>query len=417
MYISRIEIHHIRCFEHLIIDLERAKDRIMWTTILGDNAVGKSTILKCIAMGLSDVSSASALMKEVSGDLIRRGEETATIKITLKKETTDSGVSIETEITQLSKDSPEEILQHVHSDNDIPWHEIFVCGYGTQLGAGGGNTFERYKQIEAVYTLFNDTSELPNPETIMRRQGLDVRNWLSEKLQEILLIKGYKEIEYNKKGMYVFGPWGKSRVEDLSDGYKTTIQLVVDFFGWQIVSDKIKNVDDEISGILLIDELETHLHPRWQRSIVNALRAQLPGVQVISTTHSPLIVLGTSDLEDALMVELDLIGKNKLHYQCLDPAFYRGFSVDQILTSSAFDLPISGSLITGDKLLRYKELFLLDTRDEDDEIEFSNLQKELEQNIPEVRADAESTALQKELIKKSQELLDRINSAKDDKTP
>ncbi|ETW94960.1 MAG: hypothetical protein ETSY2_48875 [Candidatus Entotheonella gemina] len=43
-------------------------------------------------------------------------------------------------------------------------------------------------------------------------------------------------------------------------------------------------------GIVLIDELDLHLHPKWQRSVVNALKRTFPRVQFVATTHSPFII-------------------------------------------------------------------------------------------------------------------------------
>lgn len=58
----------------------------------------------------------------------------------------------------------------------------------------------------------------------------------------------------------------------------------------------IANEDSEDAltgpGIVMIDELELHLHPNWQRSIIKSLSATFPNVQFIFTTHSPLILSG-----------------------------------------------------------------------------------------------------------------------------
>ncbi len=78
----------------------------------------------------------------------------------------------------------------------------------------------------------------------------------------------------------------------LSDGQRTIVALVADIarraatlnphFG--------RNAAANCPGIVLIDEVETHLHPRWQRSIVNDLRTTFPLMQFVMTTHSPFVV-------------------------------------------------------------------------------------------------------------------------------
>ena len=342
MYISKVELTNIRCFESLSINLEHRGKIQLWQTILGDNAVGKSTILKCIAMGLCDESSAAALMKETSGEFIRKGKLDASIQITLKGEATEDGFTIITNFTKGSLESPEKLRQ-ITPPGLFPWKDIFMCGYGVQIGDGGGETWENYKPLEAVYTIFNTGSDLQNTEAVMFKHPSGAfRDWFSELLQNILLLEDYPPIEYNTKGMYVSGPWGKMRVNELSDGYRRVIQLIVDFFGWQIVAERLSLPNDKIAGILLIDELETHLHPKWQRHIVDRLIKHLPDVQIIASTHSPLVALGVSDLGQASILELDLVNEssNRVEYKNISSMNYRGYSVDQILTSSAFDIPI-----------------------------------------------------------------------------
>lgn len=261
-----------------------------------------------------------------------------------------------------------------------------MSGYGVQIGDGGGETWESYKPLEAVYTLFNTNSELQNTESIMfKQQDIPFRNWLSKKLQKILMLEGYPAIEYDKKGMYVHGPWGRSRVTELSDGYRRIIQIVVDFFGWQIVGNRIESENDKIIGIILIDELETHLHPQLQRFIVDRLKKHLPNVQFVTTTHSPFVALGTADIDDGSILELDMPmkdGSNNVHYLNVNPIKYRGYTVDQILTSSAFDMEIARGGVTGDKIIRFRELFMKDSRTPDEEIEFKDLQEILDSFNP-----------------------------------
>ena len=414
MYISKIVLEKIKCFEDLTIDLEDDGKIRMWLTVLGNNAVGKSTILKCIAMGLCDESSAAALMKEENGEFLRKPHLEGNIKITLKDNAGDTGLTVVTNLTKDTKESPEKLRQDTPSDL-LLWKDIFMCGYGVQIGDGGGDTFESYKPLEAVYTLFNTGSDLQNTEAIMFKQPLKVRDWLSDMLQEILMLENYPKIKYNTKGMFVSGPWGKLRVNELSDGYRRVIQFTVDFFGWQVIADRLKSTSDEIKGILLIDELETHLHPIWQRYIVDRFKKYLPKVQIITSTHSPIVALGTSDYEGALMLELDLINENsnRVRDKSVDSNKYKGYTVDQILTSSAFDMPIARSGITGDKMIEFRELFLKEYRDAKEEKRFQELRNELGSEIPGYGELEEDRKRQRELRQLIEELNNKLKSSND----
>ena len=84
LYIKRVELKNIRCFKHLKIDLTSSKKVKKWLMVLGDNGVGKTTLLRCIAIGLCDEASAGALLRDTSGEMIRKKEADATIRIDLE---------------------------------------------------------------------------------------------------------------------------------------------------------------------------------------------------------------------------------------------------------------------------------------------------------------------------------------------
>ncbi|MCZ6701765.1 MAG: ATP-binding protein, partial [Ignavibacteria bacterium] len=71
MKISNITLDNVRCFEHLEIDLKSEDGVADWTVILGNNGVGKTTILRSIALGITEQSGASGLIDELDGDWIR----------------------------------------------------------------------------------------------------------------------------------------------------------------------------------------------------------------------------------------------------------------------------------------------------------------------------------------------------------
>lgn len=78
----------------------------------------------------------------------------------------------------------------------------------------------------------------------------------------------------------------------LSDGYKNAIGMVADivYRCIQLNPHLGKNVITDTEGVVLIDELDLHLHPNWQRNIVNDLKKTFPNLQFICTSHSPFII-------------------------------------------------------------------------------------------------------------------------------
>jgi predicted ATP-binding protein involved in virulence len=70
--------------------------------------------------------------------------------------------------------------------------------------------------------------------------------------------------------------------------------------GWMMFYDAkvFKKGKDELSGIILLDEIEHHLHPSWQKQMIKLLSDQFPKLQFITTTHSPLCAIGSANLPD-----------------------------------------------------------------------------------------------------------------------
>jgi len=91
-------------------------------------------------------------------------------------------------------------------------------------------------------------------------------------------------------------------------------------------------------GVVLIDEIDMFLHPKWEYSIVKKLREQLPNIQWFITTHSPMLILGAS--EDAVVYKLykNNEGKTQISEQWTmnDMAH---LMANAIITSPLFDLP------------------------------------------------------------------------------
>lgn len=91
-------------------------------------------------------------------------------------------------------------------------------------------------------------------------------------------------------------------LNQLSDGERAFIAIIGDMVRRLALANP--DLDDPLQGhgIVLIDELELHLHPRWQRDIVQNLRETFPNIQFIGTTHSPFVI---QSLEPGELINLD----------------------------------------------------------------------------------------------------------------
>jgi len=357
LYISRIQIRNIRCFADIDISFDLEGGRPPWTTIVGDNATGKTALLRSVAIGICDESSAAGLLKESEEGYIRRGATgKAKIIIHLKgKHQSRKEYRIETTIEKIpfqngtrKGNNYEKVRQKTYPPSRVfPWGKIFACAYGAGRGTIGTGDIAGYSVINAVYNMFNYHEGLQNPELTIRRKR---KNVYERKMFKILtdLMPKTENIHLTRSGVTADGPWGSHMpLRDLADGYKSTFLWVTDFLGWALSYYTNIQKGSDISGIVLIDEIEQHLHPKWQRTVVHSLKRVFPNVQFITTTHSPLVALSVGELisgesKDKL-VHLELKEKNiviKYELNKHELEMMKGLEYDQMLASRAFDYQI-----------------------------------------------------------------------------
>jgi len=302
--------------------------------IAGDNSRGKSTILRCIAMGLCDKDSASALFREPGGggDFVREKENQGYIKLWF----TGKETFVETRIKNDST-AEFEVLTQTTSPKHFPWNKIFVCGYGAKWGEGS-YSYETYMAVDAVYSLFNYDSPLLDAELVLRRligfkedKKTEICGWLDN----VLMLKpGSVKLD---KELTVDGEWGeKMPVGFLGDGHQRTLDWLLDFLGWAQLAG-LAQYKKNVHGIVLIDELEKHLHPKWQRQIVKLLHELFPNVQFIATTQSPLCLAGLADLPSEIVAVINLKTAYDGSIICENEDAPLGDSYEVLLDSDVFD--------------------------------------------------------------------------------
>ena len=124
--------------------------------------------------------------------------------------------------------------------------------------------------------------------------------------------------------------------DELSEGYRTVIIFMCDLLS-RLIKNNPKSKDIfKTKAVVLIDEIDEHLHLKWQRVIVRKLRTIFPNIQFIMTTHSPTIIQGASD--DAIIYR---VYRNNGITQISEP-YYRNelndLMVNTLVTSSMFGL-------------------------------------------------------------------------------
>ena len=399
MYISKIHLKNIRCFEEIEIDLTGDEDVRKWAVILGNNGVGKTTLLRCIAVGLCDQTSAAGLISDLQGDWVRQGSNsnTGTIQITLTDPALQRPVYSEIEIT--NKDGRETVRVLKSPMDGRPGKDIFACAYGAGRDVQGTRDYRKYRTQDSVYSLFDYETSLQNPELILRR--IASRNVNIEKILESIdkiLMLPTRSTELDDAGISIKGPWGDVPFGSVGDGYKSTLTWVTDFLGWAMFYHGSALDREMLNGIVLLDELEQHLHPLWQRHIVQLLRSQFPNTQFIGTSHSPLCASGSADLsdEDCKLVVLQRSEEHgAVKAEEISPLL--GFRADQVLTSKAFGLVETRNPRIEKELVRLRQLLLSESLNQKEKEELAALRDSIEGQTPGLAEHEEDRALEKQL--------------------
>lgn len=382
LYVDRIELRNIRCFESVALVFRDLNEFSLTNILLGDNAAGKSTLLRCLAIGLCNEPDATALLANLPGELIRTGAEEGTIRVVLRRGDGSALFTVTTRIVKVEGTSghAETVRQETDPKEEFPWTDIFVGGYGTARVAAGTASYDSYSSRAAVATLFDERVSLWNPEVALLRRAGDVRAEMERRLLRILMLDAPEDRIISEEGPpALHGPWGTSSFEVLSDGYRSTSQWLLDYMAWAILADRFGGPTG-VHGILLIDEIEQHLHPRWQRHVLQRLSRQLPGTQIIATTHTPLIAAATVDLAPSTISRLLTISqRGSTSIAMVDKDEIRGKRADQILASDAFGLVTSRSPGSVNDVERYRELFKM-ARNSTEQDEFEKLAARISSN-------------------------------------
>jgi energy-coupling factor transporter ATP-binding protein EcfA2 len=374
MWVEHLDIANLRSFERQRFSFARGKDApYRWVTLLGENGAGKSTVLQALGLLLAGPEGAQTLVPRPVGWLrnelapcelhirIHPGPRDPgpreprkrakhldyTFLVTGRQRLHRAGqVFTEPTIAGLPSRALTWLREHAFPSNEAGW---FAAGYGAfrrltrsqQLVVPSLEPQARYTNF---LTQFNEDEPLatferwmvyldyviaksPRGSTQARRQrelGIAAINRM--------LPGGTRFDGVSGEGRILFDVGGqKVPTLALSDGYRSVLSLAGDLV-WRLIQafpQSAQPLHEE--GVVLIDELDIHLHPHWQRDLAGWLREQFPALQFIVTTHSPFIAAGAG--EDALTLQLTLEKGVTRVEPVATPA---ALSVDRILQSEAF---------------------------------------------------------------------------------
>jgi predicted ATP-binding protein involved in virulence len=166
----------------------------------------------------------------------------------------------------------------------------------------------------------------------------------------------YKDYSFKiKQGNKTFG------FNELADGYSAIVDIIADLIlKMQHPASLTRAYEKE--GIVLIDEIETHLHLELQKAILPMLTTVFPNIQFIVSTHSPFVL---NSLKNAVAYDLE----NKKRLEDLTEYSY------EALAEGYFEVTTDSSYLQS-KLTRFKELAAKENKDTSENLEFEQLDKE-----------------------------------------
>ena len=417
IYIKSLNINNIRTFKNEVnLSFMREDGSLpQWTLILGDNGIGKSTLLQCVAWMkpyLPDDSGKGMIIPKEKIEPTINNEDNATLERLVSR-----GIDIETEIASLNGEfisgkklnvmskrksvdtaycttkmditldadlKLKDVKHSFDTNNEAIFNssEIFIFGYSASRVLGKTNIADQ-NVADSILGFLSDTTTLYDAEEILhtinyavlgakkaekaRYQGYldNVKEALVSILPDFDSIKNIdiappKFIDgvIHQGELFITTKHGeKIPFKDFSLGYKTVVSWVVDL-SWRLFNSfpESKKPFKE-PAIVVVDEIDLHLHPIWQREIIRNLSAHFPNIQFIATAHSPLMVQAALKENYAVLKFVDdsVIIVN-------DPKSIDGWRVDQILTSEFFGLKTARGLEYEEllnkrqKLIRKKKL-------------------------------------------------------------
>ena len=409
MYLTLFTIDLVKCFKRGEFHFPQRSDGRYagWHVLLGANATGKTTALRAMAVALMGPGAWKAF--EPVG-WVRQGEKTRRIgrlKARIAKSESDIAdraqkgpfeatiIVIPDEGNEreglegpqfLLEGDKKALLKSVYAVKKPGW---FACGYGPFRRLTGGSYealagLNHTRQLR-VASLFRESIALTQCEEWLKDLDHRARDTTNDHRGRDQLTLETVRVVINSMlppevqlatvtsagARFETATAERVSLADLSDGYRSFLAFAIDIVRHIVEANdgdllkrllRVERIQDGghtreinvigIEGVVLIDEVDTHLHPTWQRRIGPMLQRVFPNVQFIVTTHSPFVAQSAS--EGGLFVLAPAPDRSITVVQPV--ASVKGWRADALLTSPLFGLSDTVDLDTEQRAAEYHDL-------------------------------------------------------------
>ena len=450
VYYLSLQLQNVRCFgQQQTLDLRGTSGELApWTLLLGNNGVGKTTLLQClnwmrpVPYEPPDNPPDKHLNKPPKVQPALTNAENAALFSLLRDGTKDlllnavfgrgktfqaaSEPSIHTGIQISGQQSKLEDLKLIENIGQLPLkgqvpREPMILGYSANRHMGFSN-LDGSEMVDHSATLaWNawDSTELFDAAKILeqldyatekkRENAASILEKIKEALAAILPdIKTSEDIGIfgpdlgstsEKSGVRFQTQYGEVPLSALSLGYQTVTALALDI-AWRLIQrNPLHSSPLSQPAIVLIDEIDLHLHPLWQRQIMSTLSHHFPAVQFIATAHSPLMVNANAQTNLAVLSEHD--GEVWIENE---PQAVEGWRADQILTSRLFGLDTTRAPWVQDLMRERRNILAKKRRTSDEEKRLTEIEARLDE-LPTAERREDREAM--DLIRRAAALVER----------
>jgi len=335
--IKNLVIKKHKCFKEAECSFEKADGSIyQWNVFLGNNNSGKTNLLKAIAV-LRSVEFAFP-DREKDNKKKRLGPAFLQDKTILSSILLSEG-QLSCQVTNYNRNWGS-ISNGIAVAEILEMENFIIYGYGVSRYPSSKGLND--SSSDDCDTLFSREASLINLKDWLLNLDYSSKNGQTEagkrltKIKEILTSDVFPEIEdfrcqsseelQNYVEFLVKGVWCK--YEDLGFGYQSMMSWMIDFC--KRMFERYPKSENPLaeSAVVLVDEIDLHLHPQWQRDVIPYLSRAFPNTQFFVTTHSPMVLQSAKDINLFVLKHNE---EGMVSVEHSDIHDFRGWTVEEIL--------------------------------------------------------------------------------------